>query len=55
LLVANALSEVGHVRKDNEDNYLVSTRRGLFVVAGWEWVDMPVEKWPSGIVKRVAG
>ena len=29
----NALSDVGLVRKDNEDNYLVSPERGLFVVA----------------------
>lgn len=30
---AKALSETGRVRKDNQDNYLVSTERGLFVVA----------------------
>lgn len=29
----NALTNVGLVRKDNEDNYLVSAERGLFVVA----------------------
>ncbi len=29
----NALTDVGLVRKDNEDNYLVSADRGLFVVA----------------------
>jgi len=32
-LHVNALSDVGLVRKDNEDNYLVSPERGLFVVA----------------------
>lgn len=32
-MYANALSEVGRVRKDNEDGYLVSVERGLFVVA----------------------
>jgi len=32
-LKANALSEIGFVRKENEDNYLVSTEKGLFVVA----------------------
>ena len=30
---ANALTDVGLVRKENEDNYLVSPERGLFVVA----------------------
>lgn len=29
----NAFSDVGLVRKENEDNYLVSVQRGLFVVA----------------------
>lgn len=29
----NALTDVGKVRKENEDNYLVSPERGLFVVA----------------------
>ena len=29
----NALTDVGLVRKDNEDCYLVSAERGLFVVA----------------------
>ena len=33
ILYVNALSDVGLVRKDNEDNYLVSPERGLFVVA----------------------
>lgn len=32
-MFVNALSDVGLVRKDNEDNYLVSPERGLFVVA----------------------
>lgn len=32
-MFANALSEVGLVRKENEDGYLVSVERGLFVVA----------------------
>lgn len=32
-MYVNALSDVGLVRKDNEDNYLVSPERGLFVVA----------------------
>jgi len=32
-LYANALTDVGLVRKENEDNYLVSPERGLFVVA----------------------
>ena len=33
MLIAKALSEVGYVRKNNEDNYLMSTEQGLFVVA----------------------
>lgn len=32
-LLTHALTDVGLVRKDNEDNYLVSEKRGLFVVA----------------------
>ncbi len=32
-MYVNALSDVGLTRKDNEDNYLVSAERGLFVVA----------------------
>lgn len=32
-LLVNALTDVGLVRKDNEDSYLVSAERGLFVVA----------------------
>lgn len=32
-MYANALSEVGRVRKENEDSCLVSIERGLFVVA----------------------
>lgn len=32
-MYVNALSDVGLVRKDNEDNYLVAPERGLFVVA----------------------
>jgi len=32
-LYVNALTDVGLVRKENEDNYLVSPERGLFVVA----------------------
>lgn len=32
-MYVNALSDVGLIRKDNEDNYLVSAERGLFVVA----------------------
>lgn len=32
-MYVNALTDVGLVRKENEDNYLVSPERGLFVVA----------------------